>query len=604
MTEELICQKFTYAEINVYKNYTNIEHGPKLSKGWDNKRKNINEIWDFATSTGSPSNTQYIRLYIPYAKRATKFFHYTDEHTDKDKTAKVQGIGRTIYTQDEDIIKRAYNNPFMSVRMVTKEKTIKRVGDKIIIKNYTRYRYRNVNNRYFGKNTNSNSLSINLKTGNFICVEYHNHRGLTRKKFRTNSFEMINNDIRALYTVNMDDGNILWGAYSKEMNTYQFINTLNKTLNINLPNVDLPHNRKLSEDFTRITIQQILDKFVELKQIKVPNNNFIKYLTAFYPTEKYFKKNDRKLIASVLDYFGIKSKFTIKLLHTNTSIDFPDFVCLCKLFGDNYLDYISNINLNNITCDYTDPIWLHSQKIQTIVARDEIGDLNLTHQEKQNLVKIINDPRFNQKRVTGLFRDHFVMLKKLKHFLPNIKMNAKTSEEFSTEHATFSTLLSNIRKGYYTQLIYHEKMLKILESPIKYTYNDINYIFIPVVLKTEMEYKEEGSFVHHCVGGYSDKTNSVIISLRNKNDNDRVTSEFNVIDGRCIQSRYYYNAAPPECFTDALKEIRSKVISLTKGENILKSIELKKIPFDFNEMNENSPIVNVDDGDDFGLDLF
>ena len=583
MTEEIICQKFTYAEINVYKNYTNIEHGPKLSKGWDNKRKNINEIWDFATSTGSSSNTQYVRLYIPYAKRATKFFRYMDEHSDMDKTAKVQGIGRTIYTQDSNIIKRAYNNPFMSVRMVTKERTIKQVGDKITIKDYARYRFRNVNNRYFGKNTQSISLSINLKTGNFICVDYLNCRGLTRKKFRTNSFEMISSMIRNLYSLNMDDGNVLWGEYTKSMNTYQFIDKLNRTLNMDLPNVDLPHNRKFNSDFSRLILNQIVEKFVELKKIKVPDNDFSRYLIAYYPTEKFFKKNDRKLIASVLDLFGIKSKFTIKLLHSVNSLEFGEFVYMCKLFGDDYLDYITKIKLDRFEVNHVEDLSTHIQKTGLMCLIQTFEELNITHLEKQNFVKIINDPEFKSRKFSGLFIDHIAMIRQLKKYFPNIKMNAKNGLEFNNEHASFSVLINSIKKGYYNALIYEEEMIKIMEKPITTTLDGVTTHFTPFILKTEMEYKEEGMYMHHCVGGYSGKESSIIVSLRD-NKEDRVTSEFSVDNGRCVQSRYYHNTNPPEHFLEALEIIRRRAINLSAGENILKSIELKKIPFNFKEL--------------------
>ena len=60
------------------------------------------------------------------------------------------------------------------------------------------------------------------------------------------------------------------------------------------------------------------------------------------------------------------------------------------------------------------------------------------------------------------------------------------------------------------------------------------------------DYDEEGEFMHHCVATYSDKQESIIVSVRTADKKDRVTCEFKIQDGYRIQQRHFCNQQPPE----------------------------------------------------------
>ena len=83
--------------------------------------------------------------------------------------------------------------------------------------------------------------------------------------------------------------------------------------------------------------------FIDKKRIKAPNH-YDDLLSYYYPTEVLFKKNDRKLVASVLDMFEIKSKVTIKLVHEVPKIDIRNLAEFCYLLGDNFHKYIGGID--------------------------------------------------------------------------------------------------------------------------------------------------------------------------------------------------------------------------------------------------------------------
>ena len=69
----------------------------------------------------------------------------------------------------------------------------------------------------------------------------------------------------------------------------------------------------------------------------------------------------------------------------------------------------------------------------------------------------------------------------------------------------------------------------------------------------------------------------LIISIRIDSGEDRITCEFNAIDGRCVQSRYFSNQEIPEKYKTPLDMVKGRVKILAK-ENKLKPINIKKIP--------------------------
>jgi hypothetical protein len=286
----------------------------------------------------------------------------------------------------------------------------------------------------------------------------------------------------------------------------------------------------------------MLERFVELKKIKV-SNDYGYWIKKYYPTEKFLKKNERKLIASILDMFQIKSKITIKIMHASKKLDIHSLARLCYLFGDNHSKYIGSINLEHFeNSNYEDSIdGGYSKSKFAKEWKESIIDISNT--EKENIVKIINNlgvsnrgyQRLLGKTQTlitsnflGELDDHFKMIHRLREFIPDLSMKAKTYDDFQNEHSELSKMISVIKKGYVIEYIFSDKMVNDVEKPIdlKIDLGDGNYgdiTFYPYILKREEEYNEEGSFMHHCVASYSNKDKSIIVSIRTENKSDRVT---------------------------------------------------------------------------------
>ena len=297
-------------------------------------------------------------------------------------------------------------------------------------------------------------------------------------------------------------------------------------------------------------------------------------------------KNKRKLIASILDKYGIKSGVTVKLLHTNPTIDIITLVQLCKLFGDEYPKFIGNINPWNFDKIKLNPFSIDFNTLIKIQQFDSsrFSWLDLSDIEMENVVSIINSiaegPKTNIRTFYGALMDHFNIIRKIRLYIPDIYLNARNYNDFYKEHSDYSKILSLINKPFVSEYVFDEKTVEEIEKkiqmiPFEKDYTDEDYLY-PVLLKREEEYSEEGTHMHHCVGSYSDKDTSIIISLRTHDGTDRITSEFNIKSGECWQSRHFSNGNPPQKFEYALATLKNRVNALAK-KNKLKWIDKRVV---------------------------
>jgi hypothetical protein len=193
--------------------------------------------------------------------------------------------------------------------------------------------------------------------------------------------------------------------------------------------------------------------------------------------------------------------------------------------------------------------------------------------------------------------DHIRMIGRVREFDPTFYLKSKTMEEFHVEHRELSKIICAIKKGWVIEYQYDEKVLEDLEKPLDCLYDDNRlHKLHPYVLKREEDYVEEGSFMHHCVASYADKDKSIIVSLRTEDGMDRVTCEFDIQSGRCLQETSFCNAKPPSHFEDGLLLLSEK-INLYSRWGTLNWKEKKKVPIKINgiEITSELPTVRVTD---------
>lgn len=595
--EEILTERFNFATITHYKDYCRISDKRKYQDAMNGEIDFLE--WDRPSLPTNKLRGSMVAFPEKRGKRKVNFFN---ENNEVQQRFFMEYAGKSTYDTTKDRhIRKHYGNQLSSIAVKLSERSIIRRGDKLTIKSYSSYKNRDFNSIYFRNSSNSNSVTINLKTGNFTVVHSGKSSKVKSKSFRTNSFSELVRLIKSntLFRIKSNIGslNSLTKEINETFNDEVFSLTIAKELGFQDTNVNYTKNpEKL--------VSQLMDMFIKLKKIKSPDEEFQYLLTELYPTEKFLKKNDRKLIASVLDMLGIKSKLTIKILHENPSIDIFALHKFIGYFDKDYNKYIGNIN-NTIfensyrKTSYNGMGW--TTKSQAI-ANKNTEPYNLKDVEKENLIKIVNSlGSYSTKGIDFnlilLIDDHINMINTIKQFNPDISINSKTMSEFNTEHSELSKMVAAINKGWVIEYQYDKKTIDEIETPLDCLYdNETLHVLYPKILRREEEYSEEGSYMHHCVASYANKDSSIIISLRDKDNTNRVTCEFHIETGKCIQERSFCNAKPPSTFEDGLLLLREKVLRQARW-GTLSWKEKKRVPVKINgiEIVDKLPTVRVTD---------
>lgn len=615
----LLKQRFQISTIALLKNYCLIGERPPLIKNEDLSIDNImDELFVFSG----------VRFRLASKEHKNKVYFHTDnpngEHLDFN-TCKLNGANAFL-TTDTKKLKKYYGNPFAQITISTYERKISLNGKNLTLKYYKHSKHREVNWKFFSKTSSSKSVTINLETGNITTIEYTHGKG-GNKTIRKNCFADV---FRILSTIldfpTKNDGlysyaspfnplpNNVWGKAKKselrkqidnEFNLDQIYSTLFQVLGVNASDIFGVTRKTLLYD-------ALIKFFVKTKNIKVPNNYF-NLLINWYPTMKFLKKNDNKLIAAILDRFNLKSKYLIKLIHEKPNINVYFLVRMCWFFGRDYSKYIPKIN-PSLFCD--DNVLLESNS-PFIDATEKMSLLNHANKEwkskeiasdieKSRAVKYFNcsDNMYVKKVVLiSDFDDHLKMLEQIKKFYPDRVIKATTIDGFKDEHLELTKFSLMIKRGESIEYVFNENLIKEIEKEINVEIFDSNfkmkeYKFYPVILKREEEYIEEGTHMHHCVASYVDKETSLIVSLRlnSSHGSERVTCEYNTYSASCIQTRYFCNGQPPVYFNEAIIELQKRI---EKCKRILKSIDKKVNTLIINgisvsDLNENvfDPFIN------------
>jgi hypothetical protein len=244
---------------------------------------------------------------------------------------------------------------------------------------------------------------------------------------------------------------------------------------------------------------------------------------------------------------------------------------------------------------------------------------DITDVEKENLVKVLTSEPVRGVTVNenfmGFVRDHFRMLNRIREYDPNIRMRANSMAKFHTEHMELSKIIAQIKKGWVIQYFYPQETIRQIEQPIKTlkpinvnpsivgTDMDEHILIYPHVLSREEEYVEEGKFMHHCVATYAETDTSMIISLRTEDNQDRVTCEFNISDGRLLQAKHFSNSKPPKHFDyviDAISDLtrihaRFGTLNWLKKDKVPVMINGVEIPLEKREPRRLLDILDLDD---------
>ena len=598
--EDILTQRFNYASITLYRNYCKLDEKKQNRTTFNDDLDFLDEEDDFFvvknTSGGfirNPSIGKIVTIPPKTNNKKTRFFYSGSNLEERLQLNYAMGKNHSFDTSDDRHIKQHFNNPFSEISVNTVERSIRRHGDKITLKLYRHTKYRGFISIYFRKTTSVQSLTYNTKTGNFTTLNMEMMPKKNSKHFRTNNFNSLENIIMRGGILDMrtyiDKESRIFPNHSIIFDNHTFMESINNEFKFNQQTKNKKNSVSLFSGIEFIDL--LTNKFIEDKKIKVSNNPFF-WIKKFYPTEKYLKKNDRKLIASILDMFKIKSKVTIKLMHENNLFDIYSVSLLCYLFGDNFSKYVGSIDpslFQKSKIDISDNTW---GNVKMFVNDNINHSFEISNIEKENIVKIINkltDKISIGKRFISELIDHFNMIHKLRTYYPDLYLKSRTYDEFHNEHLELSKMMSLIKKGWVVEYQFVDKMVDDVEKPIDVKINlgesellvDCKELvgeitFYPHILKREEEYDEEGKFMHHCVASYSDKDRSIIISIRTEDKQDRVTCEFDCQTGTLIQAKHFCNKQPPGDMELAIVKLENKTKYYARM-GLLHSLEKKKV---------------------------
>lgn len=600
--ETVYQQRYNYAIITPYKNYSKLsEKKNNLGNTYnfdldDLKIEDDDNIFKHAVSEQGikrKKNTKGMIYSLPKVKYK-RYSYFSLNDLSFSENFSIQHISEkknTFTTDKQHQILRHYGNPFSRVELYTSERSIKKDDNKVSIRIYENFKYRGFNSRYYKKNTLSLGMTIDLKHGNITFSK-------TQKQKRSKSSTVYRNTFSTLktkFSYYLFDSHFsdfekkisdekLRKKISDDFKVSEFVSVIYDTLGID--------KSKRNLDSRNDFIETIIRYFTEKKKIKIPNGEINHFIIDLYPTEKFLKTNDRKLISSVLDSLGLKSKFSIKILHEYPKLNLYAYGVLSKIFGSEYPKYFGNLNKGHFIeskNDYTYPI---KYSLNTYQLPYELSSV-----EKDNLISLMNssvESYFTQEKIIVL-SDHLKMIKDLQQYDPTIIFKSKTPQEFIRYHSELSALSVKLKKGWVVEYTFSDMMVNEVEKPITFVvennwvnendYNvkpiPISLTFYPYILKREEEYEEEGSFMHHCVATYAKKVKSIIISVRTEDKTDRVTCEYNCQDGRLLQARHFCNALPPADMSVAVEKLTERVKKYARL-GMLHAIEQKKVPLKIN----------------------
>ena len=579
---ELLKQTFQYYTIELIKNYSLLD-----SKDTTTNDRSFPNFGGCSDSSSWFSSTRDIGINLQKKAGPNRDYYYSGVNKDI-KSAFTLLTKKPHETINEKKLIKHYGNPFAKIGVNFVERSIKILNNNLYVRYFEFYKWRGFNKKYYRKYRYTGVFKINLLNGNFTIFESTNRGKQNQKYIRVNNFKKLQE-----FIINSN-------FFSKKLHpqNVSIIDKQEQTINDNeFLKIILNYLESCSEPefvYSKDMHNLIIDFFVKKKEIKIPNE-YKSLITQLYPTEKFLKKNDRKLVQSVLDSFGLKSKFSIKFLHENPKTSVSMYSRFANLFGKDYPKYMSS--LTPIFPKFIET----PEESLSIKYRKLEFEYDLEKSEKENLVKIINDyldsklsnspQNFHQ-----LIRDHLDMHKKLREYQIGVKINAINYESFVSEHEEFSKLTTLIKKGWTIEYQYDNRMVRHIENPFTVVFDNKEILFNPIILKREEEYVFEGDYMHHCVASYSTKENSLIVSLRINEGVDRITCEFDKKTGNCLQSRHFCNQNPPKHFEESLDILKSRVNKFGK-QRLLSHIDMKKVPVKINGIeikntNQNTPVVD------------
>ncbi|OQC44199.1 MAG: hypothetical protein BWX59_02058 [Bacteroidetes bacterium ADurb.Bin028] len=235
----------------------------------------------------------------------------------------------------------------------------------------------------------------------------------------------------------------------------------------------------------------IVDFHLYKKNIKA-HDNVYEMIGEVYPQKKWLKINDNKFLPAILDEYGIKSKYLIKILSSSTNdvklINIRTLIFICKLFGENYVDYIKQFNWKECSSTFINP------PKKTFICKNDV--------EKKVILRIFKD--MNKSKLTVpiiTILTYIHQLFNIREFLEkngfqNLKLDIKKIDDVEYLLDYWILLKKQATSGVVEKYLFPSDFLCEIETPIIVD----NKIFFPKILSSNEDFCIEGRIMKNCMG--------------------------------------------------------------------------------------------------------
>lgn len=389
------------------------------------------------------------------------------------------------------------------------------------------------------------SFTVSLLSGDIDVTYKIVNDNLTEDNVYKNSFKKKKNDFTMLHDL-IDNGFYrgekrlhYWGVkYERAINEICLIIT-------NKLKPKLTYEFYINKSYKeKPTVNELYDLLVDYhlnqKNIKGHDNVYFDIMN-LYPPKKYLNLNENKFLPATLDWLKIKSKFLIKELNSSDlPINIPSLNFLCKLFGENHLDYIKKINWKTHCVDSL-KFGLKGESLRSDI-------------EKNSFIKMINNWNKSSTNLDNVFVCISKLLKlrrDLESIGVTINLTPKNDNQYSNMIEKLTNLKQYYQRGFKLKYVFPQEFLDEIQKEIIHGDN----VFKVKVLLSEEDYIHEGYQMKNCMS--KQFTNGMLyvylrVSIKNKHVNLQYRK------GQLVQSYGKSNTPVPSIFLPFIELLNNK----------------------------------------------
>jgi hypothetical protein len=407
------------------------------------------------------------------------------------------------------------------------------------------------------------TFELNIKNGDIDVTYRIINDNLTSDKMFRNCFFKKKNDFKLLFDLT-ENG---FERGEKRLNYWgvKYTRAKEKIRNILFKILENKFKNKFALDRISINdkvfVNSLFDLLVEyhldVKEIKSHDNVFYD-IQHDYPKKKWLEKNQNKFLPALLDSYGIKSKYLISELNKYNPV--PIYISslnyICKLFGENYVEYLRKINWTNVCCE------LPPNK-KTHILKNEF--------EKNCIVSLFSNWEKSTLRADSLIYSLNKLLS-LRDLVEqrgvSLKYKAKNDFEFDNTVETWTSIKLHFARGFKVRYCFPNEFIEEIEKEIVVD----NNVFKIRLLIDEDDFRVEGFNMKNCMAKQF-PTGVIYLYLSMQLNRKKINLQYKK-NGQLVQSLGKANTQIDEVFSPAIDVLTNKIKNFP-------DLDWKREKFDF-----------------------